>query len=344
MSLKDVAKAAGVSPSTVSRVINGGDRSAASAKTQQRIWEAVREQGYIPNQNARSLKCATPMAAPRKQVFDCIYARLVGSELDPFFTILMHEAEIEALNHGYHLHRQYSIEEVQAKRPPSQDNHTKAALVLGRVDEASIHMLKKHYRHLICMGLQDKPLSVDQVICSGYDAAKECIRYLHSLGHTRIGYLGETKDEQRFQGYLDAMAQIGVRDVRQYVMESPFSPNGGHDAVARMIAQGNPCTAIFCASDILAGGALKALKEHRIRVPQDISLIGINDMETVRYLDPMLTAIAVPMTEMGKHAAKLLIDRIGGGHKLPAKMLIPGVLVQRESCGEAKKKASATEK
>ena len=72
-------------------------------------------------------------------------------------------------------------------------------------------------------------------------------------------------------------------------------------------------------------------------MPQDISLIGINDMETVRYLDPMLTAIAVPMTEMGHHAAKLLIDRINGGHKLPTKVLIPGVLVQRESCSEARK-------
>lgn len=337
MSIIDVAKAAGVSPSTVSRVINGGDRSAASAKTQQRIWEAVREQGYIPNQNARSLKCGTSTKAPKNQVFDCIYARLAGAELDPFFTILMHEVEIEALNHGYHLRRQYSIEEIQRKRPPAQDCQTKAALVLGRVDELSIRLLKKYYRHLICMGLQDKNLPVDQVLCRGYDAAGECVRYLHSLGHTKICYLGETKDEQRYQGYLDAMAQIGVPDISSYVIETNFSADSGYDAVNRLIAGGTPCTAIFCASDLIAGSALKALKEQKIRVPQDISLIGINDMETVRYLDPMLTAIAVPMTEMGRHAAKLLIDRINGGHKLPTKILIPGVLVQRESCSEAQK-------
>lgn len=337
MSLKDIAKAAGVSPSTVSRVINGGDRSAASPKTQKRIWEAVREQGYIPNQNARSLKCGTPSITPKKQVFDCIYARLVGAELDPFFTTLMHEAEIEALNHGYHLHRQYSIEEIQAKRPPTQDHHSKAAFILGRVDEDSINMLKKHYRHLLCMGLQDNPLPVDQVLCPGYDAAKECIRYLHSLGHTRIGYLGETKNEQRYVGYLDAMGEIGVRDTSPYVTEAPFTADGGYEAVHRLIKRGSSCTAIFCASDLIAGSALRALKKLKLRVPQDVSLIGINDMETVRYLDPMLTAVAVPMAEMGRHAAKLLIDRVDGGHKLPAKLLIPGILVQRASCGEAKK-------
>ncbi|MBQ4563437.1 MAG: LacI family DNA-binding transcriptional regulator [Lachnospiraceae bacterium] len=337
MSIKDVAKAAGVSPSTVSRVINSGDRSAASPKTQQKIWEAVREQGYIPNQNARNLKCGTSSAAPQGQFFDCIYARLAGAELDPFFTILMHEAEIEALNHGYHLRRQYSIEEIQKKRPPAPDSQTKAALVLGRVDEASILLLKKYYRHLICMGLQDKPLSVDQVLCRGYDAAKECIHYLHSLGHTKICYFGETRNEQRYDGYLAAMAEIGISETAPYIVETSFSSDGGYAAVRQLIDREIPCTAIFCASDLIAGSVLKALKERKIRVPQDISVIGINDMETVRYLDPMLTAIAVPMTEMGKHAAKLLIDRINGGHKLPAKVLISGVLVQRESCSEVKK-------
>ena len=337
MSIKDVAKAAGVSPSTVSRVVNGGDRSAASRETQDRIWAAVREQGYIPNQYARSLKCASTPDNKKTQVFDCIYARLAGAELDPFFTTLMHEAEIEALSHGYHLRRQYSVEDIRKKRVPAPDENTKAAFVLGRVDESTIRELQKYYRHLICMGLQDKPLPIDQVLCRGFDAAKTCIHYLHSLGHSRICYLGETNDEQRYTGYLEAMAEIGIIDPSPYVINTSFTSAGGYEAIHRLMAQGTSCSAIFCASDLIAGSALRALKELRLKVPQDVSLIGINDMETVRYLDPMLTAIAVPLEEMGKQAAKLLIDRIEGGHKLPTKVLIPGTLVQRESCSELKK-------
>ena len=331
-SIKDVAKAAGVSPSTVSRVVNGSDASAASPETQERIWNAVRELGYVLNQNARSLKRPLQAADLPKRDIDCIYARTSGPHLDPFFTELMHEVEIEALKYGFHLRYQYSIAEMRTDNLPQKEERADAAIILGRTDADTIRWLQGMYSNLIYVGLQDREFSVDQVLCYGYEAAKTCVDYLHGLGHRAICYLGETIDEQRYQAFVDAMHAIGVAHPEALTVDAPFSPAGGYDAVHRLLENGKEFTAILCANDMLAVGALKALKEHRFRVPKDVSLIGINDMETSRYLDPMLTTVAIPMREMGKHVAKLLIDRISGGHTAPVKLILPSTLICRESC------------
>ena len=335
-SIKDVAKAAGVSPSTVSRVVNGSDTSAASPETQERIWNAVRELGYVLNQNARSLKRPLHDSELPKKDIDCVYARISGPHLDPFFTELMHEVEIEALKDGFHLRYQYSIAEMRADNIPRQEDRAHAAIILGRTDEETIRWLQGMYRHLICVGLQDRDFPVDQVLCQGYHAAKTCVDYLHQLGHRAICYLGETVDEQRYQAFLDAMHDVGVEHPEELAVDAPFSPAGGYGAVHRLLQDGKEFTAILCANDMLAVGALKALKEHRFRVPKDVSLIGINDMETSRYLDPMLTTVAIPMHEMGLHVAKMLIDRIQGGHTAPVKLILPSTLICRESCAAVK--------
>ena len=331
-SIKDVARAAGVSPSTVSRVVNGSDSSAASPETQERIWNAVRELGYVLNQNARSLKRPLQEAEMIKRDIDCVYARTAGTLLDPFFSELMHEIEIEALKDGFHLRYQYSVAEMRTDSIPRPEDRADAAIILGRTDEETIRWLQGMYRHLICVGLQDREFPVDQVLCYGYQAARSCVDYLSALGHRAICYLGETVNEQRYQAFLDSMHRIGVEHPEELATDAPFSPAGGYDAVNRLLQDGKKFTAILCANDMLAVGALKALKEHRFRVPKDISLIGINDMETSRYLDPMLTTVAIPMQEMGKHVAKLLIDRINGGHTAPVKMILPSTLICRESC------------
>lgn len=332
MSIKDIAKLAGVSPSTVSRVVNGGDTSAASQQTRERIWDAVRVLGYMPNQNARSLR--QPQSQPSRQVrdIDCVYARVAGPMIDPFFTALMHAVEVESLARGYNLRYQYSIADLESGAFICTHSNMDAAIVLGRIDDATIQLLRGLYKHLICASLQESDLPVDQVISSGYQAASNCVNYLHSLGHRKICYLGEIENEQRYLGYVDAMREQGNEDTHQYVAEALFSPSGGYDAVNRLLERGQSFTAILCANDMLAVGAMKALREHKLYIPRDVSLIGINDMETVRYLDPMLTTVNIPLEEMGKHTAKLLIDRIEGGHKLPVRMMIPNALIRRDSC------------
>ena len=95
-------------------------------------------------------------------------------------------------------------------------------------------------------------------------------------------------------------------------------------------------TAVFCANDISSVGVYRALKKHRLSVPRDVSVVGLNDMEYVRYIDPMLTSIRVPLEELGRHTANLLIDRIENGHRLPVRLIVPSELVIRESCAKAR--------
>lgn len=333
MSIKEVARIAGVSASTVSRVINSGNTSAASPETQEKIWEAARQIGYVPNQNARRLRRPEHISPAVAQRIDCFFARVVGTNVDYFFEQLMHEIRAQIVYEGYQFGTVCNLEDFQDS---DLQNYSNAAVVLGRTDESQLEILKKHYKSIVSISLQDRDLPVDQVISRGYDAVLTSIEYLYSLGHRHICYLGEVADEQRFEAYLHAMSKIGNSDPDALVVDAAFSPASGYDAANELLSRKKPFTAILCANDMLALGVIKALNEHRLRVPKDISIIGINDKEDVRYLDPMLTAVNIPIEEMGKHAAKLLLDRINGGHKLPVKLILPNKLIIRESCGPAK--------
>ena len=341
MSIKDVARLAGVSTSTVSRVVNGGMCSAASEETQKKIWDAVRELGYSPNQHARSLK--KPASAQIAQPgIDCVYARKAGPFLDPFFTTLMHAAEAEAIQLGYVLRYYYSVEDIQSNSFQNMHPEVSSAIVLGRPNPEALEILQHSYKNLVYSGLNELKAELDQVLCSGYKAACISVEFLISLGHTKICYLGETANEQRYQGFRDTMDKYGITDYASYMIETPFTPAGGYDSVNELLSRTNDFTAIFCANDMSAMGALKALKEHRLKVPRDVSLIGINDMEAVRYLDPMLTTVNVALEDMGKMAAKLLIDRIEGGHRISTKVEFPCTLICRESCGPVRKAPKST--
>lgn len=333
MSIKEVARLAGVSPSTVSRVINSGNTSAASPETQERIWEAARQIGYIPNQNARKLRrpdSSVPMIAQR---IDCIFARFVGTNVDYFFEQLMHEVRTQLLINGYQLGSICTLEDLPSLPPHS---HASAALILGRINNSQMQLLQAQYKHLVSISLQDMDLPVDQVISRGYDAARTAVNHLYALGHRHICYLGEVDAEQRYEGYLDAMNAIGMTNPNPLVVDATFSPASGYDAAVELLRRQVPFTAILCANDMLALGVIKALNEHKLRVPRDVSIVGINDKEDVRYLSPMLTAVNIPIEEMGAHAAKLLLDRIAGNHQLPVKMILPNKLIVRESCGPAR--------
>ena len=334
--LKDVAALAGVSPSTVSRVVNGGSAGAASEETVRKIWEAVRETGYSVNENARSLRIREENGPRETLAIDCVFARDLDSFIDPFFMVLMRIIETNAFKRGYRLRYQYPLGELNSV-PRADAKKKAAAIILGRIDQQHLELLKGTYRHLVYVGLQDKDLDVDSVICRAYDAMKMGLEYLCSLGHRQICYVGETRDEQRYDAYTDVMRRYADSGCEELVIEIPFNSAHSYEAINQALDEGMRFTAVFCANDISSVGVYRALKKHRLSVPRDVSVIGLNDMEYVRYLDPMLTSVRIPLEEIGKHAADLLIDRIENGHKLPVKLVIPAELVTRESCAKVRK-------
>ena len=315
MTLKEIAKEAGVSISTVSRVINKNSTNAASKEVQDRIWEIVRRTGYTPNSTARDLKMGgTDSPEPLSRSIACLFARTEDSKSDLFFSTLARSIEQEAFKHNYVL--KYSFTAIDIHHPNTfrliTDNHVDGVVVLGRCDKQTLSFLKKYFNCVAYTGLNILDAKYDQVISDGYQASLTAMNHLMSLGHTRIGYIGETRDEDRYTGYCTAL-NTGAR---------------------QLIDRGVDVSALFCSNDVTAIGAMRAIQETGCRIPEDVSIISIDDIDTAQYLSPMLTTIHMPVEEMGQMTAKILIDRIEGGHRLPIRMNLPYYLASRESCGQ----------
>lgn len=340
MTLKEIAARAGVSVSTVSRVVNSKNAKAASPEVCERIWKIVRETGYTPNSSAQHLQHGTDPQPKRhtKKIF-VIFARKIESYIDPFFTDLLHAIEKEAFSKGYPVQAIMTDMELQNLSADGIDHHA-AAIILGQISDSSLAILRTCFHYLTYVGLNALPqrAMIDQVLCSGYEAARSAVDYLTKIGHRKIHYVGETHNEERYAGFLDEMKAHGLSPTPDSIHRAQLSPQSGYECMASILVQGKqPCSAILCTNDDTAIGVVRALVEHGIQVPRDISVMGMDDIEMSRYLSPMLTTIHIPTEEMGVQAAKLAIDRMEGGHKTPMKVNFPSSLSPRESCAPPKK-------
>ena len=336
MTLKEIAAEAGVSISTVSRVINKSSKSPASQEVQDRIWEIVRRTGYTPNSTARDLKKGNPgRAEPPSRSIACLFARVADTETDTFFSSLARSIEKEAFRHNYIL--KYTFTAFDIHHPSTfrliTDNHVDGVAVLGRCDKQLLKFLKQYFKYVAYTGLNNLEAKYDQIICDGCQASISAIRHLISLGHKRISYIGEVENEDRYRGYCMAMNEARLPVRKELVINVHLSSEGGYRGANTLLDKDCEVTAIFCANDNTAIGAMRAVKEHGLSIPEDISVISIDDIDTAQYLTPMLTTVHIPVEDMGKMAAKTLIDRIEGGHTLPMKINLPYYIANRESCG-----------
>ena len=336
MTLKDIAARAGVSISTVSRVINNKDTKAASQELQDKIWAIVRETGYTPNAAARSLKMGKNDSPniKEKRGIACIVARSADAIDEPFFMDLSRSIEKEAFKQGYNLRYTFSAFDLNSLTTFNIISNTKVdgVVVLGRFDSNLSSFLKKHYKNIVYAGLNSIDYSYDQIICDGYKASVAAVKYLAALRHTNIGYIGEVNNEARYKGYSAALKELSLPLNHKSIVNSRLSTDGGYHGAKELLLNNRNITAIFCANDTTAIGALKALKENNLRIPEDISIISIDDIDMAQYVSPMLTTVHIPINELGKIAAKTLIDRIEHGHSLPIKIDIPFSISKRESC------------
>lgn len=335
MTLKEIAEEAGVSISTVSRVVNNNTHGAASKEVQDRIWEIVRRTGYTPNPTARNLKLGEKKAAlVSSRSIACLFARTTDTVTDLFFSSLARSIEQEAFKRNYVL--KYSFSSFDINHPGTfrliTDNQVDGVVILGRCDKQHLGLLKKYFNCLAYTGLNNLEAKYDQIICDGHQAALAATGYLTGLGHRKIAYIGETKSENRYTGYCDGLKARRIPLCKEYVANVALSSEGGYQGAKRLLNAGCDATAYFCSNDITAIGAMKAFHEAGLKIPGDVSIISIDDIDTAQYLTPMLTTVHIPVEEMGQMTAKILIDRIEGGHRLPVKLDLPFYIAVRDSC------------
>ena len=333
MTLKDIAKEAGVSISTVSRIINGNSTNAASKKTQDKIWKIARAGGYVPNASAQALK-QKPLTKVSNHSIACVYARAQDVQNDSFFSALTRSIEQEAIKEGYIVKYSFSSFDIHNPATESQiiNNEVDGAAILGRCDRETLKFMKKHFRKVIYTGLNPLDAEYDQVICDGNAIASDAVTHLLSLGHKKIGYIGETRNEIRYQGYCNTLKAQHIPIDRTLITNVPGSSEGGYQGAKAILERSSDITAFFCMNDITAIGAIRAIHEYGFQIPSDIALISMDDIDIAQYVSPMLTTMHIPIEEMGKMTAKILIDRINNGHTLPLKMSLPYYMAKRESC------------
>lgn len=342
MTLKEIAAEAGVSISTVSRVINKKGTSAASKEVQDKIWEIVRKTGYSPNTAARNLKTGQndEGECKRSRSIACIFARTNEPMKDAFFSTLARGIEQEAFRHNYIV--KYILSSLDISNPATfrliTENQVDGAAVLGRCDKQMLSFLKKYFNFVVYSGLNSLNAKYDQIICDGHMAAIMAMDELFKLGHSKIAYIGETHFENRYEGYCSALTSKHLPIRRDLIINTPMNTENGYNGALKLLKNtSQDFTAIFCPNDITAIGVMKALQENHLRIPKDVSLISIDDIELVQYISPMLTTVHIPVEEMGQMAAKILIDRIEGGHTLPMKLSLPFHLATRESCAQPRR-------
>ncbi len=339
MTLKNIAAMAGVSVSTVSRILNDKDTKSASPEVKERVWQVVRETGYVPNEQARNLRSKSrPASGSRrenKKYFACVYARNADSN-DLFFGELAHAIEYTAYKRGYILKCSFYANELDEKSFSStmREQEISGLAVLGRFENDRAAEIIKNQRNVVHVGLNPVSVAQDFVFCDGKAASKLAVETLLSLGHSKIAYIGETVREIRFLGYKETLTENNIPYQDKRVIRSQQTLMGGFDGASALLRGGTDVSAIFCANDATAMGCIKYLREQKIRVPEQMSVISIDDVEMSRYFMPMLTTIHVPIQELGKQAASMLIDRIENGHILPVRMELPFSLSNRDSCAK----------
>ncbi len=339
VSIKDVARAAGVSHSTVSRALSGS--RLVSADTRARIQRLAQEMGYSPDAQARSLVMRRTLTL----------GVVVTTISDPFIAEIVQAIESTAHDHGYSVVLASSNAEPEREIAAVEMLHSKrvdgvivtssriGALYQEHLDRLAVPVVLIN-SHSEQSGPYTFSITVDNQH-GGYLAT----RHLIELGHRRIAYItgpaDHSDDLARLAGYCRALAQAGIAYDQSLVVVGTGRANGGEQALPILMALDDPPSAVFCYNDMTAIGLLHAARQAHVPVPQKLAVVGFDDIPFASYVQPTLTTIAQPKGEMGRLAMEMvlaLLSADSAGGQAVSDIVVQGELIVRESSGEQKNK------
>lgn len=328
MNIYDIARKAGVSTATVSRVINGS--GSVSEKTRKKVSKIMSESGYAPNVFARGLMVNSmkTIGVLTIDVRDLYYARSI------------HAIETEARRSGYNVILCSTGEDIPEKKKYLR------LLLQKRVDGiiliGSVFKEKSDNRHIV-EAAEKVPLmmingymegtNIYSIMCDDKAAVESAVKYLADLGHKDVVYLYDVETfsgMEKLSGFQSAAMEYRLNADKGMIIRTGRGIEGGYHAVQRLIKEKNPFKAILASEDILAAGALKALIDAGINVPDGVSVIGYNNSVISQCTMPEMTSIDNKVDTVSINAASLLIDAITGG-TIPRRTIITSELVERKS-------------
>jgi LacI family transcriptional regulator len=331
--ISDVAKRAGVSAMTVSRVVNG--TGYASAETRARVEAAIDELGYVPNALARQLR------SKRTHTI----ALVVADISNPFFTTIARGVEDFFVGHGFSVMfcntDEDEAEEEQYLLMLIERQVDGVLLVPARSSGESLRLLNAHHVPVVVLDRRIAARNVDSVLCDSEAGAHALVEHLIGLGHRRIAVLtgrrGISTSSDRVAGARRALEEAGLQLPDELIHYGAFNFGSGNQADGhRMVREmldgpGARPTAVLCANNFIAFGAIRGLKEAGLKVPDDISVVAFDDLPEEWVAEPFLTVAAQPAYDIGHRASMLLLDHITGSHQatgesvvLPFELIIRG--------------------
>lgn len=331
--INDVAKRAHVAPITVSRVINNSGY--ISQDTRCRVEQAISELGYVPNALARGLR------SKRTNTLALVMTDITN----PFFTNIARGVEDIASESGYSVifcnTDESETEEFKYAQILAQKQVDGIILVPACCKSKTVEFFQSNDIPVVLLDRRIPEVQIDTVRCDSISGAYELVRLLIRLGHKRIamisGQRGVSTAEDRVTGYYQAMTEAGLEENKQ-VYFGAFTQTSGYENTKKALALPNPPTAYVGANNFITIGIMKALRNHMLRVPEDVTLVGFDDLPLPLFIDePILTVAVQPAYEMGKKAAGLLLNRLLG--KVPKKrreVILPIEIIQRKSSGPVK--------
>lgn len=334
LTLEGIAKLAGVSRSTVSRVVN--DHPSVRDQVRERVWEVIHETGYQPHAAARSL------VTRRTHIIGAVIPQAVMTLfVDPFFPLLLCGITETCNDHGYHLMLSLFNDpatEEELYRRLVHSGHLDGVIVAStRMDDPLIPTLLGDGVPFILVG-RHSDSRAGYVDVDNVGGARMAVEHLIRLGHRRIatvtGPLSMASGEDRLAGYCQALEAHRISVQEALIVEGDFTEGSGAMGMQRLLSA-SP-TAVFVASDTMAIGALKALREADLRVPEDVALVSFDDIPVAAALEPALTTVRQPIERLGSMAADLLLNLLENppDTQAPAhRIILPAKLIVRDSCG-----------
>jgi len=329
----DVAARAGVSRTTVSFVLNGRVDTQIPRTTWRRVEEAARELGYHPHEAARQLAggSSLTLGVVLRQSPDQVAADALLSET------LWGLAQA-ARQGGYRVLIEPIAPGAGTYADLLRSHRTDGLVVSGpRADDHELAGLVRDGFPIVLQGSR-ADLDAPSVDVDNQAGARTAVEHLIGLGHSLIGCitnapLAYTAASQRLAGYQDALEAANLESDERLIVEGSFDASSGHDAMGLLLSRAKP-TAVFVASDVVAFGAMRALREAGRRVPSDISIVGFDDIPLAEHFDPPLTTVRLPAHALGAAVGQALMDRVAGRPVAP-RTLLPTELIVRDSTSSA---------
>ncbi len=341
--IRDIARESGVSIGAVSRILNDDPSLSVTEETRQRVMEVVKKLEYHPLHHRGGRR-------KRRKTIGIVMTLSPQQEVnDPYFMIIREGVEQQAEKMGFTIGSLFrgmgSMADSQSSDNPQEFD---GLVVIGHASSKEIASLFPNVKYVVFVDYRPQTVKYDSVLAELGNATRNLIDYLRSLGHEKIGFIGgvdraqsldkhgtETfpqQPEARHEAFCNYMKELGIFQEKYVYQFATWTSEVGYRGMKDIVVQGDLPDAFIIANDMMAIGALGALREEGVKVPQDVALVSFNDMTAAAYMHPALTTVHLYAKELGEQAIKMLLDQMAG-RSYPVSQVMPTKLVIRETCG-----------